>query len=235
MVALWDESCFLFVFFFFFLVVSCGASLFLSFMVFSPVSLFLVILRGCLLRSLRCLFLLRYLVSDFVSFPFSGSSSCAGPSPLFCFFRCLSVLVGPFPHSDLRFPLGLGSACSDKAMVLPYFFSCFLFRRFTALPSSSVGLVPLFLWQAVVGRLSAFFSVVVPVFFLLGPLFVLSFLRILPWAVVSCFSGYGGCVLLWVSLPTSRRAPVLQAVSSVVFLLCLFFFLPSLLWPGLRR
>ena len=45
-----------------------------------------------------------------------------------------------------------------------------MFRGLSALPSSSVGLVPLFLLQAVVFNLSAFFSVGAPIFFLLRPL-----------------------------------------------------------------
>ena len=54
--------------------------------------------------------------------------------------------------------------------------------------------------------------------------FVLSFLRFLPWAVVSCFSGYGQCVLFWVSLTPSRHTLVLQAVSSSA---CSSFYLLS--------
>ena len=42
------------------------------------------------------------------SSPFQGSLFVVEPFPLFCFFCCLRVLVGPFtsscPGSDLRFP-----------------------------------------------------------------------------------------------------------------------------------
>ena len=107
------------------------------------------------------------------SFPFQGSLFFVEPFPLFCFFRCLRVLVGPFtsscPRSVLWFPLASGPPVRTRIFSsLPC--SCFLFCGFSALPLSSVGLVPLFLLQAVVFNISAFFSVGVPIFFLLGPL-----------------------------------------------------------------
>ena len=72
----------------------------------------------------------------------------------------------------------------------------------------------------------------------LGPLFgsILSlFLRVLPWAGVSCYWGFWLVCPSVVSVTTSRHATVLQAVCSEDFLLWLFFFLPSLQWPGLRQ
>ena len=104
-------------------------------------------------------------------------SSCVGSSPLFCFFHCLRVLVGPFPsacpHSDLRFPLGSGPLVRPR----PWLFNAFpaLFPGVPALPLSSVGWFRSFFC----GRLFAiflrfffffFFFVVVLIFFLLGPL-----------------------------------------------------------------
>ena len=100
-------------------------------------------------------------------------SSCVGPSPLFYFFCCLRVLCWSFSFSLSSFgckvSLRVGAARSAASMVLHYF-SPALFRGFPALPSSSVGLVQLFLLQAVVFHLSTFFLVVAPIFFLLGPL-----------------------------------------------------------------
>ena len=139
------------------------------------------------------------------------------------------------PSSDLRFP---------SCRVLPFrrvhgssrYFSCFLFHWFRAFPLSSVGLVLLFLLQAVVFHLSAFFLFGVPFF----PSSRASF----RFSLISFPQGppLGGCVLLlgfWlvcpplVSLATSHSASFLQAVSSEDFFLFLSFFLSSLLWPGL--
>ena len=102
-------------------------------------------------------------------------SSCVDPSLLFCFFHCLEVLVGPFlsayPRLVLGFPLASRRGCPfGQVHGSSLHFPCFLFQGFHALPSSLVGLVPLFLLQAVVFHLSAFFSVGAPIFFLLGPL-----------------------------------------------------------------
>ena len=173
MVAVWDESYFLFGFLFsvsgcflrffpfsLFPGVSPRLYSFLSFEVvfFSPCGV-------CSLCGVWCLL-------SFSS-PFQGSLFFVDPCPLFCFFRCLRVLVGPFtsscPHSVLQFPLASG----PPVRTIPFsslHFSCFVFRGLSALPSSSVGLVPLFLLQAVVFNLSAFFSVGAPIFFLLRPL-----------------------------------------------------------------
>ena len=132
MVALWVQPCYLFGFSFLFLVVSFGASLFLSFMVFSPVSLFLVIiLRGCLLRSLRYLFLLRYLVSAFAFFPFSGFSFLALTLPSVLFLPlsqgdCRSFCFGLSLFSS-KVPLSVGASHSDESMVLPCISPAFCF------------------------------------------------------------------------------------------------------------
>ena len=52
-------------------------------------------------------------------------SSCVDPSPLFCFFHCLRVLVGPFPsacpRSELRFPLATGSPVGTSLWFFPAF------------------------------------------------------------------------------------------------------------------
>ena len=157
------------------------------------------------------------------------------PFPLFCFFRCLRVLVGPFPsscpRSDLRFPLASGPPVQMSPFSSLHF-SCFLFCGFSALPLPSVGMVLLSFaggcfqsFCILFGWCAYFLSSRTSLMF-----FIFSFLRVLPWAVVSCYSGSGQCVLLCVSLAT-----VLRVVSSAVFLLCLLLFLPSLLWPGLRQ
>ena len=85
--------------------------------------------------------------------------------------------------------------------------------------------------------LSAFFSGGTHIFFLLGP----------PSGSFSsppsgsslgflCHTfGLWPMCPLWVSLASSCRVAVLQAVSLAGFLLCLFLFLCSLQWPGLRR
>ena len=118
----------------------------------------------CSLCSVWCLLL--------SSSPCQGSPFFVDPFPLLCFFRCLRVLVVPFTSScslsDLRFPFASGPPVRTSPFSSLHF-SCFLFRGFRALPSSSVGLVPLFLLQAVVFTLSAFFLVGAPLFFLLGP------------------------------------------------------------------
>ena len=64
--------------------------------------------------------------------------------------------------------LCIGASHSAEFMVLPGISPFFLFLGFRALPLSWVGLVPLFLLQAVVYNLSAFFSVGAPFFFILG-------------------------------------------------------------------
>ena len=88
-----------------------------------------------------------------------------------------------------------------------------------------------------------------PVPFTSGPpVRIFSFFSALPRVLCLLFStsgsslrllfpalGSGRCVLLWISLHSSCRVAILRAVSLVVFLLCLFFFLCSLLWPGLCR
>ena len=133
MVALWDELSFLLVFSFLFLVVSCSASLFLSFVAFSPASLFLVILRGCFLRSLRCLFLVRCLVPAFF-FPFSGSpflalnlSFCSASSAV---SGCLSVLFLQLVLVQIYGSLSIGASRSDEFMILPCISPAFCFEGF---------------------------------------------------------------------------------------------------------
>ena len=147
-----------------------------------------------------------------------------------------TLLLLPLVFFGLRFPsrrgLSLGRVPGSSR-----YFSFFMFLRFHPLPSSLFGLVPLFLLPAVVSfLLRSFRAVSIFSFFsalprVLCPLFSSSgsSLGLLPPAL-----GSGRCVLLWVSLTSSCRVAILRAVSSAVFLLCLFLFLCSLPWPGLR-
>ena len=77
-----------------------------------------------------------------------------------CSFRPSSSAC---PSLDLRFPSRRGLPFG-RVHGSSRYFSCFLFRGFRALPSFSVGLVPLFLLQAVVFLLSAFFFCLVYLF-----------------------------------------------------------------------
>ena len=112
------------VFSFLFLVVSCGASLFLSFLVFRPFSVFIIILRGRFVRSLRCLFLVRCLVSAFIFFTISGFSLCRWTFP-----------------SVLLLLLSQG-ACRSFYFVLSWFGSTVPLRVASARPFGRVRFLP---------------------------------------------------------------------------------------------
>ena len=143
----------------------------------------------------------------------------------------------PLFFFGLRFP-SLRGLPLGRVPVSSRYFSFFMLLRFHPLPSSLVGLVPLFLLPAVVSFLLHSFRAVS----------IFSFFSALPRVLCPLFSslgsslgllcpalGSGRCVLLWVSLPSSCCVAILHAVSSSVFLLFLFLFLSSLPWPGLRQ
>ena len=145
-------------------------------------------------------------------------------------------LYGPFPSAcsfRIYGYLSVGAARSDEFLVLPGISLAFCF----------VGFV--FFLRFQLAWFSSFFCSLLFSIFLRSFLFGVPF-SFLWFSLISFPQGppLGGCVLLlgfWLVCPTlvslamSHRATVLQAVSSEDFLLCLFFFLPSLLWPGLRQ
>ena len=97
----------------------------------------------------------------------SGNVSCSYSFVLLSpFFFSLSFFGSPVPFAS-------GPPIRTSSWFFPVFL---LFSGFRALPSSSVGLVPLFLSQAVVFHLSSFFLFGVPFSFFSGLFPVLSYL-----------------------------------------------------------
>ena len=180
----------------------------------------------CLVRSWRSL---RVVFTRWVQLVFSWCLISFGVgSFLGCFWFlpvrvAFTLLLLPLVFFGLRFPsrwgLPLGWVPGFSRYFSFFFLFFFMFLRFRPLPSSLVGLVPLFLLPAVVSFLLRSFRAVS----------IFSFFSALPRVLCPLFSssgsslgllcpalGSGHCGLLWVSLTSSCRVAILRAVSSAV-------------------